>query len=380
MPRDVVILGSTGSIGRQALAVLEERPDQLRAVGLAAGSRDDVLADQVARHHPRWVGLADARAGDRLRARLGASGTEVRTGPSAAEGLAGADGVDVVVVGTSGSIGLVPTIAALRAGRTVAIANKEAIVAAGPLLARLAEAHGGRIVPLDSEHAAIARVLETSAGREVSRIWLTASGGPFRESPSFLFEDLSVEQALRHPTWRMGPRTTVLSATLLNKALEIVEARWLFGLPPDRIEVVVHPESIVHALVEFSDGAVLAALGWPDMAGPIRHALCPGAPASRFDPALAGRLTFERPDLSRFPALALGWQAARAGGTMGAVLAAAADEAAGLFLEGRIRFPEIGRRVEHVMNRHQIVTSPDLAAIRDADGWARQEIRACPPS
>ncbi|MBI4615401.1 MAG: 1-deoxy-D-xylulose-5-phosphate reductoisomerase [Planctomycetes bacterium] len=375
------MLGSTGSIGTQALAVVEEHPEEFRVCGLAARSSWRALARQVRSHRPPVAALADPAAAAALSREIAGVGTEVLSGEEGVCEVAGRPGTDVVVQAMAGAAGLPASVAALERGGLLALANKESMVLAGSVLLGIAARTGARIVPVDSEHSGVFQVLQSSRREDLSRVVLTASGGPFRDVPAFLFDVLAARHAFPHPSWRMGERMTIDSATLMNKAFEVVEARWFFDLAPERIEVVVHPESVVHSMVEFHDGSVLAQLGWPDMRVPIRYALSfPrrfASEAPHFDPSRLGRLTFEAPDPERFPALSLGFRVAREGGTLGAVLTAANEEAVGLFLAGRIPFPKIARLVETVLSRHVSFKEPGLAEIRRADRWAREEIAAC---
>jgi 1-deoxy-D-xylulose-5-phosphate reductoisomerase len=286
--------------------------------------------------------------------------------------------VDVVVTAIVGSAGLAGTWAALEAGKTVAVANKETLVMAGPLVMELAARRGARVLPVDSEHSAIFQALQSGRPGEVARIVLTASGGPFRGRKAAELADVTVADALRHPTWRMGPKITVDSATLMNKALEVIEARWLFGLEPEQIEVIIHPESVIHSFVEFKDGSVLAQLSPPDMRLPIQYALTyperVSGPARRLCWRELGAWHFEQPDQETFPALQLGYEVARRGGTCGAVLNAANEAAVGRFLAGEIRFLEIPRLCREVLDRHDYSARPTLAELHAADRWARQEV------
>jgi 1-deoxy-D-xylulose-5-phosphate reductoisomerase len=314
----VVILGSTGSIGTSSLDVLRQLGPDFELVGLAANRRWERLAEQVAEFRPRRVALASADEFGRLAEAVGRDGVELSCGPQSLIELAAADGVDIVVNAIVGAAGLGPSLAAVRAGKTLALANKESLVMAGALLTRAAAESGSRIIPVDSEHSAVFQALRCGRADEVRAIWLTASGGPFRTRPLDELAGVTPQEALRHPNWSMGPKVTVDSATMMNKALEVVEAKWLFGLEVAQIRVLIHPQSIVHSMVEFLDGSTIAQLGLPDMRVPIQYALTypqrrPSAVAgARL--AEAGRLDFEEPDLERFPALALGYRAAEAGG------------------------------------------------------------------
>lgn len=378
--RRVAVLGSTGSIGRSALEVIGEHPGRLAVAGLAARSSWERLAEQVrATSAPRVV-LSDPEHLADLRCALVGSATEVLGGLEGLAALAAADDVDVVLSAVVGAAGLPAALAAVEAGKTLAIANKEPLVMAGPALLARADEHGAVILPVDSEHSAIHQALRAGAADEVDRIVITASGGPFYDWPAERVYRASVDQALAHPTWSMGPKVTIDSATLMNKALEIVEARWLFGIEADRIDVLIHPESIVHSMVQFRDGSSLAQLSVPDMRTPIQYALtyparCPGC-TPRLDLAAAGRLRFIEPDRERFPALSLGDRAAREGGLCGAVLNGANEAAVARFLAGRIPFGRIVELVADVLDRHTPVADPDLDQILAADQWAREEVES----
>ncbi len=370
----LVVLGSTGSVGRAALDVAAALGD-VEVVGLGAQRHHALLAEQVRRFRVRAVAVEDPAAGAILRDAVPA-GTRVLCGPEAATALALLDGVDLVLVAVVGIAGLAPTLAALGAGRDVALATKEALVAGGHLVAAAAARSGARLLPLDSEHAAIAQCLLGQDRAGLRRLILTASGGPFLRRPAHDLWRVTVEEALAHPTWKMGKKVTIDSATLMNKGLEIIEARWLFDVAPEQIDVLIHPQSIVHALVEFADGMVLAHVSRPDMRGPIQFALTgprrrPGLVAPLDWHRLA--LTFEAPDPARFPALDLAREALRAGGTAPAVLNAANEVAVAQFLAGAIRFPEIVETVRAVLARHTPRPAPTLDAVVAADAWAREE-------
>jgi 1-deoxy-D-xylulose-5-phosphate reductoisomerase len=379
-PVNVVVLGSTGSIGENTLDVLAHLGPGWRAYGLAACKSVDRLAEQARRLAPECVVIARPELRSELASRLNGQvngRTKVTAGATALAELASDPAVDAVVSGVVGAAGLEPTLAAVMAGKRVAIANKEPLVMAGRRFTEAARASGASILPVDSEHSAIFQCLQSGRAEEVRRIILTASGGPFRETPPAALAEVTVEQALRHPNWRMGPKITVDSATMMNKALEVVEARWLFDMPPERIEVVIHPESVVHSMVEFADGSLIAQMGPPDMRTPIQYALTwprrlPGnVPA--LDLATVGRLRFEAPDPRRYPALALGFEVARVGGTSGAVLNAANEAAVAAFLDRRLRFTEITATVRRVLEGHAVRPDPDLADCLEADRWARAE-------
>jgi 1-deoxy-D-xylulose-5-phosphate reductoisomerase len=373
----VVVLGSTGSIGVNCLDVCAHLPDRLRPVGLSAHSRWPELFEQARRYRPRWVTLTDPAAA-RKADRSGLGGTEVLVGESGVARMVEDPEVDVVVSAVVGAAGLTGTWAALEAGKTVALANKETLVVAGPLVMELAARRHAAILPVDSEHNAVFQALTAGRRGEVVRVVLTASGGPFRGRCRAELEGVTADEALNHPTWRMGPKISVDSATLMNKALEVIEARWLFGLAPEQIEVVVHPESVVHSFVEFADGSVLAQLSPPDMRLPIQYALTYpdrlSGPARRLDWRSLRALHFEPPDLDTFPALKLGYEVARRGGTCGAVLNAANEAAVGRFLDGQLAFLDIPRACASVLAQHDYNPRPSLDDLLAADRWARLEV------
>jgi 1-deoxy-D-xylulose-5-phosphate reductoisomerase len=366
--RGVAILGSTGSIGRSTLDVLRRQRDHFRVVALTAGRNEGDLEAQVAEWRPAFAGLAAGNGGSRL-----------PTGPEVLVEAATLPDVDIVVNAVVGAAGLDATLAALRAGKRVALANQESLVMAGDLVSEAACTGGGELVPVDSEHSA---VLQCVAGRDSSlgRLILTCSGGPFREWPAERVTNASVDEALRHPTWSMGNKITVDSATLANKALEVIEAHHLFGLPYDALEVVIHPQSIVHAFVEFCDGSVIAQLGFPSMELPILYALThparlPDTGVRRFDPIEAGPLTFEPVRRDVFRALAAGLAAGRAGGISPAVFNAANEEAVAAFLAGLIPFGRISEVIEGVLDSHAPAPATSLDAVREADRSARVRAR-----
>ena len=380
--RRLVVLGSTGSVGTSALDVVRTLSSDFKVVGLAASSSAEKLAEQALAFGVMNVALADEAAGERARKLL--PGAAVLTGRDAALELLRRVECDVVLQATVGAAALATTLAAVEKGVLVALANKESLVMAGPLLAEKAKRHGATVVPVDSEHSAIFQCLRTGRAEEVERIILTASGGAFRDRPLEDLETVTPAEALRHPTWSMGPRITVDSATMMNKALEIGEAVALFGVPPDRIRVVQHAQSIVHSMVEFRDGSVVAQMSRPDMRLPILFALAyPERPLYepvRFDVRDFAKLTFADPDPARFPALELGYRAARAGGTAGAAMNAADEVAVLEFLAGRIAFPEITRRVAAALDRELARprrAAPTYDEILDADRRARLEVTPC---
>ncbi len=366
--RGVAVLGSTGSIGESALAVLRRHREEFRVVALTAGSNAARLKEQADEFRPEFVGLVNGGVAERR------SG-----GPSCLLDAATHPHADIVINAVVGFAGLDATLAALRAGKRVALANKESLVTAGPLVLEAARSGGGEIVPVDSEHSAVLQCLAGSRSTP-SRLVLTASGGPFRTWEPERIAAATVTEALKHPTWRMGSKISVDSATLVNKALEIIEAHFLFGLPYDRLDVVVHPQSIVHAFVEFDDGSVLAQLGVPSMELPILFALTypqrvgdPGA--QRFDPLTAGPLTFEPVRSDVFRGFPLGVAMGRKGGSAPTVFNAANEAAVAAFLAGRIPFGRIGDVIEQVAGEHQVTAVDTVDAVRGADAWARSRVR-----
>ncbi len=372
MTTTVVVLGSTGSIGTQALDVVARHPDRFRVTGLAAGGNTTLLAEQARRFRVPTVAVADPAAATELATTL--PDVEVLAGPTAATELAGS-GADIVLNGIVGSIGLAPTLAALRAGSRLALANKESLIVGGDLVHATARSRE-QIVPVDSEHSALAQCLRGGDGKEVTRVVVTASGGPFRGRTREQLADVSVADALAHPTWSMGAVITINSATLANKGLEVIETHLLFDVPYDRIEVVVHPQSVVHGMVEFCDGAVLAKLSPPDMRLPIQLALSwpdrlPHAPA-RMDWATAQTLTFEPVDRETFPMLDLAYAAGRAGGTAPAVYNAANEEAVAAFRNGRLTFLGIGEVVAATLEQHDPHPAEDLEQVLRAEDDARR--------
>lgn len=388
MSRTIVILGSTGSIGENAVRVAKHLGDRIRVAGLAAGHRWERLAQQARELDARQVVVADTGHVGPLR-QLVPEGCRAAAGNEALCDLVTRPEVDTVLCAIVGTAGFEPVLAAIRAGKEIALASKEVLVMAGPVVMAEAGRCGVRILPVDSEHSAIFQCLEAERLKHeqglspnaevVRRLVLTASGGPFRHTPGEELARVTPEHALAHPTWNMGRKVTIDSATLMNKGLELIEARWLFDLPPEKIDVWIHPQSIIHSMVEFVDGAVLAQLSVPDMRLPIQYALtwperCEGL-TPPLDLERLRTLTFEEPDHARFPALRLARRALDAGGTMPAVLNAANEVAVDRFCEGDLPFPGIPRLVEAVMTRHTPVASADLVRIREADAWAREEAR-----
>ena len=370
----VVILGSTGSIGESALKVARDIPDRMEVVGLAAGRSAQALLAQAAEFRPRAVALHDTAELESIRGRL-PTGTDCHGGPEGLIRLATLPEADLVLISIVGTAGLAPALAAIKAGKALAVASKEILVMAGEEVTREAARHNVPILPVDSEHNAIFQCLTGEPTRHIRRLILTASGGPFRKTPAAELARVTPAQALKHPTWNMGRKITIDSATLFNKGLEMIEARWLFGVPMDQVDVVVHPQSIVHSLVEFVDGSQLAQLSHSDMCFPIQYAVTyPDRLANRLKPlclAQMGSLTFEAPDPAKFPALRLAREAGTKGGTLPAVLNAANEIAVPAFLDGKILVPAIWHIVEAVMQRHTNVEHPHLDGILKADAWAR---------
>jgi len=378
----ISLLGSTGSIGVQTLAVVEAFPERLEVVALAAGRNIPKLAEQVRHFRPARVSVADEAGAEELRNRIGASDVQIGVGEEGLEAVA-TQPAELVVAGLVGAVGLRPTLAAIRAGRDIALANKEVMVMAGALVLREVRGQGVRLLPVDSEHSAIFQALEGQRAEDVERLVLTASGGPLRTWTAENLARATVAEALAHPNWNMGPKITIDSATLMNKVLEVIEARWLFEVPPERIEVVVHPQSIVHSLVEFIDGSVLAQLGPPDMRIPIALALTYPErlplEGRRLDLAAVGSLDFEAPDLERFPALQLAHAALRGSEAAPAVLNAVNEVTVDAFLRGIIGFTDIASTNEAVLDahlgRHRGELVRDLEDVMEADAWARRMAR-----
>jgi 1-deoxy-D-xylulose-5-phosphate reductoisomerase len=374
----VAVLGSTGSIGTSTLEVIAGSAGRLAAIALSAHSNLELLARQAVEVQPRWVVATDAAAAARYAWPKLPSGVELLVGTKGLITAVTHPDVDVVVSAIVGSAGLYGTWAALEAKKTVALANKETLVMAGPLVTDLARRRGARILPVDSEHSAVFQAMQAGRREEVRRIVLTASGGPFRQHTQEQLENVTVTDALAHPTWAMGRKITVDSATMMNKALEVIEARWLFDVDVEQIGVVIHPQSIVHSLVEFVDGSVVAQLSPPDMKLPIQYALTwperQAGVAAKFDWSRAVRLEFEPPDFERFPALPLGFEAARAGGTAGAVLNAANEAAVAGFLNRELKYTEIVPACRDVLAHHNFDPSPSLDQLIALDGWARREV------
>jgi 1-deoxy-D-xylulose-5-phosphate reductoisomerase len=370
----VVLLGSTGSIGTSTLKVADDLPDHIRVVGLAAGNNAQLLIEQARRYRPQAVCIHDPAKTGEIREALG-TGTGVHSGHEGLVKLATLPEADVVLIAIVGTAGLQPALAAIRAGKDIAVASKEILVMAGEMVMGEAARHGVRVLAVDSEHSAIFQCLDGKPPESVRRLWLTASGGPFRATPKEEFPHITVERALKHPSWVMGRKITIDSATLFNKGLEMIEARWLFNVEIGRVSVVVHPQSVVHSMVEFVDGSIIAQLSTPDMCLPIQYALTypERRPSNRVQTSFTklGKLTFEEPDTDRFPSLLLARRAADTGGTLPAVFNAANEVAVEAFVNRQLSFPGIAELVGRAMDRHQVVPHPTLEEILEADAWAR---------
>ncbi len=370
----VAILGSTGSIGRQALDVIRSIPQRFRVVGLAAGKNLKLLAEQIEEFKPEFIGCPSEDTDIESLKRS----VDIKNSLLSLDEIAASPKVDIAVIATSGKVGLRPLLAALRAGKDVALANKESLVSAGEIVTAEAKKSGARILPVDSEHSAIWQCL-SGESQEAVRIILTASGGPFREFATEQLAEVTAAQALQHPSWRMGKKVTIDSATLMNKGLEVIEAHWLFQTPYDRIDVLVHPQSIIHSMVEFVDGSIKAQLSYPDMRLPIQYALyyperLPNPRLPRLDWSLVRSLDFEMPDYDKFPCLQLAVEAGKQGGTCPAVLCAADEVAVEFFLAGHIRFTDIAGVIARTLEQHRAVARPTLEEIEAADAWARETL------
>lgn len=377
-PKNVAILGSTGSIGRSTLDVIAASGGALRAVALSAHESVERLVAQANQFGPERIVITAPEAAENQLLLESLGEAEVLIGPEHVAEIASHPSVDVVVSAIVGIAGLSGTWAAIEAGKTVALANKESLVVGGPLVMEMACRTGARLLPVDSEHSAVFQALQAGRAEEVRRVVLTASGGPFRNHTREQLADVTVEDALAHPTWNMGPKITVDSATMMNKALEIIEARWLFGLSPDQIGVMIHPQSVVHSMVEYIDGSVVAQMSPPDMKLPIQYALTwpdrREGVAEKLDWTQAMALEFHPPDFERFPALSLGLEVARSGGSSGAVLNGANEAAVAAFLDRRIRFDQIVPACRDILNKHHFLSDPSLDQLHSLDLWAREEI------
>jgi len=377
--KNVVLLGSTGSIGTSSVKVAEDLPDKVRLIGLAAGNNSELLLEQTRKFQPGAISINDPAKAKELADTLGTK-VEVHAGTDGLVKLATMPGADIVLIAIVGTAGLQPAMAAIRAGKDIAIASKEILVMAGEIVMAEARKYGVRVLAVDSEHSAIFQCLDGKPSSSVRKLWLTASGGPFRNKadwPKERFGEITVERALKHPSWVMGRKITIDSATLFNKGLEMIEARWLFDIEMARVGVLVHPQSIVHSMVEFVDGSLIAQLSTPDMCLPIQYALTyPDRAASdrvQTNFPGIGSLTFEEPDVERFPSIDLARRAGEACGTMPAVFNAANEVAVDAFVSGRINFPQITETVRRTMDTHRVVDHPTLDKILEADAWARRQ-------
>ncbi|MBM3834571.1 MAG: 1-deoxy-D-xylulose-5-phosphate reductoisomerase [Verrucomicrobia bacterium] len=374
--KNVVLLGSTGSIGTSTLKVADDLPERIRLVGLAAGTNTKLLADQTLKYRPEAISVTNLDDANELSRAFGTS-ARVYSGRDGLLKLATLPSADIVLIAIVGTAGLQPALAAIRAGKDIAIASKEILVMAGETVMNEARRCGVKVLAVDSEHSAIFQCLQDKPARSVRRLWLTASGGPFRTTPKQEFPNITVARALQHPSWVMGRKITIDSATLFNKGLEMIEARWLFDIEMGRVRVIVHPQSIIHSMIEFIDGSMLAQLSTPDMCLPIQYALTypDRVNSERVQTNLAkiGSLTFEEPDLERFPALNLARHAGEIGGTLPAVLNAANEAAVDAFCSGKISFEQITQTVQRAMERHEVVEHPTLDQILAADAWARAD-------
>ncbi|MCL5935228.1 MAG: 1-deoxy-D-xylulose-5-phosphate reductoisomerase [Clostridia bacterium] len=378
-PKRISIIGSTGSIGKQTLEIARALPGKVQVVGLAAGANVELLAEQAREFRPPVVCIKDESLVRELKDALGDTNTEIVTGLQGLITVATMAEADMVVTSVTGSIGLVPTLEAIKLGKQIALANKETLVAAGELVMNLAKEKGSAVIPVDSEHSAVFQSLQGNRQEDVHKLILTASGGPFRGWSAGDLAKVTLAMALKHPNWSMGQKITVDSATLMNKGLEVIEARWLFALEFPQIEVVVHPQSIIHSMVEYIDGSVIAQLGVPDMKVPIQYALSYparwAAPWSRLNWTQIREFTFEQPDLDTFSCLKYAYEAGKTGGTMPAVLNAANEEAVALFLQEAINFTEIPQLIARAMDKHTVIARPGLEEILSADNWARNQVK-----
>lgn len=376
--KNVVLLGSTGSIGTSTIKVVEDLPDRFRLVGLAAGNNAELLLEQARKYRPEAISISDPEKAAELQKAL--STTPVYSNGAGLLKLATLPGADIVLIAIVGTAGLQPALAAIRAGKDIAVASKEILVMAGEIVMNEARRHGVKVLAVDSEHSAIFQCLDGKPPSSVRRLWLTASGGPFRDRavwPKERFSEITVERALKHPSWVMGRKITIDSATLFNKGLEMIEARWLFDVEMARVGVVVHPQSVVHSMVEFVDGSMIAQLSAPDMCLPIQYALTypERAASDRVQTSLAkyGSLTFEEPDAERFPALDLARKAGDVGGTLPAVMNAANEVAVEAFVNRQLHFVGITETVRRTMDAHKVMAHPTLNQVLEADAWARAE-------
>ena len=365
--KKIAILGSTGSIGTQTLDVVREHSDELQVVALAAGSNKERLKEQIKEFHPKLVSLSDEKKAQELKEELAGEQVEVVCGMEGLIEVAGADSADVVVTAVVGMMGILPTMEAIKKGKDIALANKETLVTAGHLIIPMAKEYGVSILPVDSEHSAIFQSLQGEPKAALDKILLTASGGPFRGKSAEFLETVTLEDALNHPNWSMGPKITIDSSTMVNKGLEVMEAKWLFGVDYSQIEVVIQPQSIIHSMVQYVDGAIIAQLGTPDMRVPIEYALFyperRSLSGDRLDFSKLSQITFEKPDYKVFRGLSLAIEAGKTGGTMPTVFNAANERAVAKFLKGEIKYTDIVRSIEKCMDAHKVSAHPDLEEI-----------------
>ena len=371
--KKIAILGSTGSIGTQTLDVVREHSDELQVVALAAGTNKERLKEQIKEFHPKLVSLSDEKKAQELKEELAGEQVEVVCGMEGLIEVAGADSADVVVTAVVGMMGILPTMEAIKKGKDIALANKETLVTAGHLIIPMAKEYGGSILPVDSEHSAIFQSLQGEPKAALDKILLTASGGPFRRKSAEFLETVTLEAALNHPNWSMGPKITIDSSTMVNKGLEVMEAKWLFGVDYSQIEVVIQPQSIIHSMVQYVDGAIIAQLGTPDMRGPIEDALFyperRSLSGDRLDFSKLSQITFEKPDYKVFRGLSLAIEAGKTGGTMPTVFNAANERAVAKFLKGEIKYTDIVRSIEKCMDAHKVSAHPDLEEILATEQW-----------
>ena len=371
--KKIAILGSTGSIGTQTLDVVREHSDELQVVALAAGSNKERLKEQIKEFHPKLVSLSDEKKAQELKEELAGEQVEVVCGMEGLIEVAGADSADVVVTAVVGMMGILPTMEAIKKGKDIALANKETLVTAGHLIIPMAKEYGVSILPVDSEHSAIFQSLQGEPGAALDKILLTASGGPFRGKSAEFLETVTLEDALNHPNWSMGPKITIDSSTMVNKGLEVMEAKWLFGVDYSQIEVIIQPQSIIHSMVQYVDGAIIAQLGTPDMRVPIEYALFyperRSLSGDRLDFSKLSQITFEKPDYKVFRGLSLAIEAGKTGGTMPTVFNAANERAVAKFLKGEIKYTDIVRSIEKCMNAHKVSAHPDLEEILATEQW-----------
>lgn len=371
--KKIAILGSTGSIGTQTLDVVREHSDELQVVALAAGSNKERLKEQIKEFHPKLVSLSDEKKAQELKEELAGEQVEVVCGMEGLIEVAGADSADVVVTAVVGMMGILPTMEAIKKGKDIALANKETLVTAGHLIIPMAKEYGVSILPVDSEHSAIFQSLQGEPKAALDKILLTASGGPFRGKSAEFLETVTLEDALNHPNWSMGPKITIDSSTMVNKGLEVMEAKWLFGVDYSQIEVVIQPQSIIHSMVQYADGAIIAQLGTPDMRVPIEYALFyperRSLSGDRLDFSKLSQITFEKPDYKVFRGLSLAIEAGKTGGTMPTVFNAANERAVAKFLKGEIKYTDIVRSIEKCMDAHKVSAHPDLEEILATEQW-----------